>query len=150
MSIELALYNVVHKGRYSPKQLADRVGKSHNYVQRMSSLTDSGCDAPLRTSIAMAKHQGDLGLAKAIALEFGGLFVRIPRSAINKKEGRDIVMDYQDVSNKAVRAVMNWLDNPTPDTTEAAKDAMDEMMRESAGIKKKIERENPNQIDLFD
>lgn len=45
-----ALYETVHRGSKSPKQIADETGISYNYLMRMTMQTDSGCDCNLKVA----------------------------------------------------------------------------------------------------
>lgn len=143
---------LIYGGKLTPKQLADRLGISESYLSRMAQeqYSETYCDTPFRKILAIAKHQNSLELAKWVAKQFGGIFVKLPRVAKNRKEENAMVADYQKLTNKAAQLMIDYFDKPTEGGRELLIEVLDNVMSESAGIRKRCKSTEINQLELFD
>ncbi len=150
--MESIVYRLIREGKYNIKQLADRLGVSENYLYKMSlpEWNDAYCDVPFRKLLAIAKHQGEIVLARWIAREFGGVFVKLPRVAKDRRDENAMVNDYQEVTNHAAKEMMDYFDKPSEEGRRAVIAALDDVMSKSAGIRKRCVKREINQPELFD
>lgn len=98
------IYKLIHRGPHDIDELAELMGVSTNYVYRMGlpSTSESHSDIGIRRLIAIMKAQNDTAFVRYLAKRFGGMFVKVPRVARDRREGNEIIADYQETATRAV------------------------------------------------
>jgi hypothetical protein len=143
------IYNLIHRGKNGIDELAEVLGVSSNYIYKMGLNEDSPShsDIGIRKLIALMKAQGDDRIIYYLAQRFGGVFVKLPRVAKDKRESAELIHDYQECATKVTSLLFAYFDNPNPNARAIIINALDESISKSVGIRKRIQCDG--QYELF-
>jgi hypothetical protein len=143
------IYDTIHNRRSnkSVEQLADECGCSPSYLYRAGLDEDngSGCNFPMKFLIPLMQAQRDFSILHHLAHRTGHLVVKIPRSKALKAEGRN---QYQQTFSKAFALLCSFFDDPDSLKVPELRDKLYQLMSETAGYQKAVERYQQRELDL--
>lgn len=139
---------LIHNGRLKPYELADLVARSHNYLCRISSLTE---DVPFPSDLEdrimdLQRYYGPLELK---ARRHGFALVKLPRVKMSKGEENELANEYQHASADAVKNLIEFIKHPDPKSYKALINSMDSVIEKSIGLSKWAAKKASKQLEMF-
>ncbi|MDD5061817.1 MAG: hypothetical protein PHN44_06000 [Candidatus Marinimicrobia bacterium] len=143
------VYNLIHRGKLNIDELAEILGVSSNYVYKMGLNEDSPShsDIGLRKLIALMKAQGDDRIVRYMAQRFGGVFVKLPRVATDKRESSEMIVYYQECVTNTIKLMIDYFRDPSPNARAILINMLDDVTAKTVGIRKRVEKDG--QFNLF-
>lgn len=143
------IYNLIHRGKLEIDELAEVLGVSSNYIYKMGldEYSPSHSDIGLRKLIALMKAQGDDRIVRYLAQRFGGVFVKLPSVARDKRESAEMIADYQECVNDTIKLLIDYFKSPSPNARAILINTLDFMTAKTVGIRKRVEKDG--QYNLF-
>jgi hypothetical protein len=83
------------------------------------------------------------------AWECGFALVKLPKVAMDKSDNNKMTADYQRASSEAVSALIDVLENFTPETYQNFENAFKIIVEKSLSVKKSIDKKASKQLELF-
>jgi hypothetical protein len=147
LKIQMLIQRLLLKGRYGTEELADVMAVSENMVYRLG-MPDGPIEKAVRRVVALMNLQKDYGLLQEMAGKTGHLLVKVPRVARNRQEDSEMVMHYQETVNEAVKLMLDYVKERTPDKREALIASLDQVASESIGIEKRVEEDSQLELEF--
>jgi len=144
-TLDRHLYNLVHQGPHSVEQLADRIGRSANYLYKMANPAE-GADFKLKDLIPAMTAQKDYQALRHLAHACGFLIVNVPRAAKNRAESMEMVVEYQKLASDTTSKLFEFLQDPTPELQTRVMALLTQVAEHSIGIRKRVA--DGNQLEL--
>ena len=147
MKIQMLIQRLLLKGSHGTEELADVMAVSENMVYRLG-MPDGPIEKAVRRVVALMNLQKDYGLLQEMAGKTGHLLVKVPRVARNRQEDSEMVMHYQETVNEAVKLMLDYVKERTPDKREALIASLDQVASESIGIEKRVEKDSQLELEF--
>jgi L-alanine-DL-glutamate epimerase-like enolase superfamily enzyme len=147
LKIQMLIQRLLLKGRHGTEELADVMAVSENMVYRLG-MPDGPIEKAVRRVIALMNLQKDYGLLQEMAGKTGHFLVKVPRVARNRQEDSEMVMHYQETVNEAVKLMLDYVKERTPDKREALIASLDQVASESIGIEKRVEKDSQLELEF--
>jgi L-alanine-DL-glutamate epimerase-like enolase superfamily enzyme len=147
LKIQMLIQRLLLKGRHGTEELADVMAVSENMVYRLG-MPDGPIEKAVRRVISLMNLQKDYGLLQEMAGKTGHLLVKVPRVARNRQEDSEMVMHYQETVNEAVKLMLDYVKERTPDKREALIASLDQVASESIGIEKRVEKDSQLELEF--
>lgn len=151
-SLEMLVYKLIREGDVPIRKLARLLGVSENYLYKMSlpEMNENWSDIPCRKLIAIGYHQKSDDLPKFMAREFGGVFVKIPRAARDRRDRNKIISNYQATTTGAVRSLIDYFERPNEENYDDLLEKIEKVMSKSEGIRRRARKDGFQQMELFE
>jgi hypothetical protein len=143
----MLIQRLLLKGSHGTEELADVMAVSENMVYRLG-MPDGPIEKAVRRVISLMNLQKDYGLLQEMAGKTGHLLVKVPRVARNRQEDSEMVMHYQETVNEAVKLMLDYVKERTPDKREALIASLDQVASESIGIEKRVEKDSQLELEF--
>ena len=149
-NLEALIYKLIHRGKKDINELSELLAVSVNYLYKMASPpgTSSYSDIGLRRLIAIMKAQKDDDIIRYLCSRFGGLFIKVPRVARDKRDWNCIINKYQSLVNRVVELLLTYSEAPSKELQEKLLELLTQAAAQNIGIRKKVEKDG--QFDLFE
>jgi len=145
-NLRKALYDAFHDAAVSPKEIAQALGVSYNYLAKAVISGENGCRFPLEWLIPFMKITGQYWALKIIANACGFLLVQNPRL---KKGLRAGFQDYQRRFCETLAKMISYSRQPSASRRSEAVAALTEHQEETEFWKRIIRDErNINQLAM--
>jgi hypothetical protein len=144
----MLLADTILRNTKTIEQIADEIGIKASSLYRYGNPSDAGSDIPLKRLVPLMNSTKNYSVLKHLAKICGFIMIKVPRVAISKGDDIDLVSDYQESTNNAVRFLSKFLKNPTQESYEAADHALQEVMERSASAQKYVDKSYKGQLEM--
>lgn len=142
-----ALYETVHRGGKSPKQIADETGISYNYLMRMTMQTDSGCDFNLKFLVPVMKSADNFEVLKSLALLSGFLIIKTPKGT--RKGSKFDLNEYQIRFSTMMSKLIQFAQEPSDQSYREVNRLLREHMADTENLRRRCKNNLLNQAEMF-
>lgn len=147
-TIKTLLYKTIHRNKKSIEQIADEIGITSNSLYRYCLDGESGSDLPLKRLVPLMIATKNFSILDHIARICGFVLIKVPRFANKREESIDILDNYQESTGQAQRSLKEFFRNPDQTHYDKAKEALLEVMKQSASADKYIDKSFTGQMEL--
>lgn len=128
-------------------EAADIVGRSSNYLYRMSSPTED-VPMPIDVVVTLMRHRNDYSILRMIANDCGHALVKLPKVGLKRGDETEIAAEYNHVLSSAGKSVIAFFNKPTPANYDTAAKALNAVITESIGVKRTVDKKHSRQMEL--
>lgn len=147
-----AIQQTIEQGKLksSVEELAEDIGVSPNLLYRWNADEESTsfADLPLRRLKALIEATGSFAILDYLERKFNRIAFQIPKLGMSKLEEGEMIEDYQTATINAVAALRKFLSNPSTKTFNQTENALIDVMKKSAKVKKYCDRKASGQLEM--
>ena len=148
--LDTLVYKLIHRGKNDIEELAEVLGISTNYLYKMGLPEEHGSHSAigLRRLVALMKAQGDNSILRHLCKRFGGVLVKLPRVARDKRDQIEIISDYQETTAGVIQLMIDYFNEPAShELRDRLIEKLYRITEKSVGIRKRVEHDG--QFNLF-
>jgi hypothetical protein len=147
-NIKIEEHKLVHSSRSKTVyELADHLGKSHNYLCRMSSLTED-IPFPVELAVPAMKFMKNFDLLKMLNWECGFAMIKLPGKAKTKKDENEMTAEFTDACATAMKALVTFLNETTEENYLAFDKAIQNAVQVSLAVQQYCKKKSSGQFNL--
>lgn len=147
------LHVLVHSKSKSKKgetlyEIADHVGKTSGYISQIADLNREN-PFPIEIALKTMQLKKQYNVIKYMATELNGVFVKLPKFKLTKKDEQEISANYQKVAAAAVSSFIKFLFEPNVETFKECEENLSKMIEASVSARMYVKKIASNQMELF-
>lgn len=147
--IKIKENELVHGSKKTVYELADHVNKSHNYLCRISSVSED-LNFPIEIAVPLMQFTKNYDLLKLVSWECGYAPVKLPgKLKAAKKDENEMASDYQHATASACSLLIVFINNPSLENHNRLENALKNIVEESLKIKNYAAKKISRQEELF-